>query len=172
MLYNTEMNQIENKESYLKALILQAKKGDSQAFDSLYKMFYQPLFRFVLYKTKNRETSLDICQDTFLAWYKSLDTYIFDIKIENYLFFIANRLIINQSKKKVIYELSDEYEDILLDTNQKSIEEELDTKINFEKVESYFDNLTETEKDVLVKVDSTYYNPSDKILSLHKRVNF
>lgn len=143
------MNQTENKEELIKNLILQAKNGKSQAFDSLYEMFYQPLFKFVMYKTGNKDISLDICQDTFLAWYKSLDNYFLDIKIENYLFFIAKRLIINQSKKKIISELPEEMEEIIFDVTQKSIEEELDSQINFENIHKSFEILSESEKDIL-----------------------
>lgn len=143
------MNDKTNKEENIKTLVLQAKEGSSDAFNSLYNMFYQPLYRFVLYKTGNKDITLDICQDTFLAWYKSLDTYVLDIKIENYLFFIAKRLIINNSKKKAISELTEEIEETFADSNIKSIEEEIDLDLNFDQIEKSFDILNDSEKDVI-----------------------
>lgn len=150
MLYNTEMGQNKSIENNIKTLVLQAKNGDSLAFDSLYNIYYQPLYRFVLYKTSDKELTLDICQDTFLAWYKSLETYVLDIKIENYLFFIAKRLIINNSKKKFAVELTEDLEESWSNNNQTlSLEEEIDISINFKEIEKSFEILNETEKDVI-----------------------
>lgn len=86
----------------LETLIYKAKNGDKTAFSTLYTELYTPLFRFVKSRTNNHEKSLDICQETFLKWYKSLDTYEIKMKPLSYLMMISMRLIINDGQKKKV----------------------------------------------------------------------
>ena len=132
-----------------KDLINKAKSGDSLAFEELYNSLYSPLFSFVLYKTKNKELSQDICQEVFISWYKSLDTYQFSIKLENYLFLIAMRLIINNSKKKKIEHLNELTEENLPDTKE-NIEDLLEKRYDFNIVKELITELSEDQQNVLI----------------------
>ena len=133
-----------------KTLIKQAKDGDSRAFDELYNMLYKPLFAFVFYKTRNNELSKDVCQEVFISWYKSLNTYKMTIKLENYLFLIATRLIINHSKKNTIEQLTDYQESLLIDESSKDIESLLIYKYDFEKIKSLMSELSSDQENVLI----------------------
>lgn len=142
MIKNTDIQSLE-------ILIDQAKNGDKQAFSDLYRELYTPLFRFVKSRTGNHDRALDICQDVFIRWYKSLDTYEIKMKPLSYLMMIAMRLIINEGKKSSSVHLPDEAEEFIADTSLVSVEDVFDFNIDFEKVRSVFENLTENQKNVV-----------------------
>ena len=47
-------------------IIAQCKKGDLSQFGKLYDEYVQQIYRFILYKTCNKETAEDITSVTFL----------------------------------------------------------------------------------------------------------
>lgn len=142
------MTKIEDSES-LETLIDQAKNGDRQAFSDVYTLLYTPLFRFVKSRTGNHDKSLDVCQEVFLKWYKSLDTYEIKMKPLSYLIMIAMRLIINDSKKISSLSLPDEAEEYISDESLVSASDKFDFNLDFEKVKVLFDQLSENQKNVL-----------------------
>jgi RNA polymerase sigma-70 factor, ECF subfamily len=129
--------------------IAKAKKGDAQAFEILYKDLYNPLFRYVLFKFKNKDTSEDIVSQTFVNWYGSLEKYEVKSKPLNYLIMIANRLMINERLRKKADSLDDELADVAIDESA-SIENLLDINVDFAKVKEIIENdLNENEKQVI-----------------------
>jgi RNA polymerase sigma factor (sigma-70 family) len=136
-------------ETDIETLINQAKNGDSQSFADLYQHFYTPLFRFVKYRTGNHDMSLDICQEVFLNWYKSLNTYEIKIKPISYLMMIAMRLIINDSKKEKSLHLPEDVEEFLADESiiDQNIKFDFDLEIN--QIKKMFTELSEREQNLL-----------------------
>jgi RNA polymerase sigma-70 factor (ECF subfamily) len=97
----------EDKEK-LTELILKAKQGDKEAFELVYIELYTPLYRFVLSRSRNVQTTQDICQDTFMRFYEALPRYEPDTHPLAYLFTIAKRLLINLSIKHKPVEIDEE----------------------------------------------------------------
>ncbi|HWR30599.1 MAG TPA: RNA polymerase sigma factor [Negativicutes bacterium] len=56
-------------------LIEKAKTGDRDALGELVADSWQPLYRFISYKTGNSEESQDIAQETFYRAFRSLSSY-------------------------------------------------------------------------------------------------
>jgi RNA polymerase sigma-70 factor (ECF subfamily) len=140
--------EVEKQDKILKS-ITQAKLGNREAFSYLYEEFYPKLFSFVNFKTRDTEKTNDIVADTFLNWYKSLDTYEVKQKPINYLYTIATRLIINDSQKKKSLALGEEAEDFIPDENI-SAEDLSDINLNFQKVKNIIDEkLNDVEKQVI-----------------------
>jgi RNA polymerase sigma-70 factor (ECF subfamily) len=54
-----------------KKLLGKVKKSDTLAFKKLFHNYYDSLFRFVIYKTKDRDLAEDIAQETFLRVWKN-----------------------------------------------------------------------------------------------------
>lgn len=96
----------------LKKVILQAKKGDKEAFATLYTSLYTPLYRYVLSRCKDKELTDDVCQQTFLKFYEALSSYEPEKSPLAYLFTIAKRLLINHGEKKTF----ESFDDSLLET--------------------------------------------------------
>ena len=142
------MTKFEDSES-LEILINQAKNGDKQAFSDLYSTLYTPLFRFIKSRTGNHDKSLDICQEVFLKWYKSLDTYEIKMKPLSYLMMIGIRLIINESKKSGSVFLPEEAEEFVADENIVPADINFDLNLSFDKIKILFQDLTENQKNVV-----------------------
>ena len=82
-------------------LMIKAKKGDKQAFDTLHAHYFVPVFRYVLKRVKHKQDAEDIAQTTFLKLYTSKTTF------ENqnrdplaYLFTIARNATTDHWKKQ------------------------------------------------------------------------
>lgn len=133
----------------LEILIKQAKSGDKGAFSVLYNDLYTPLYRFVYSRTSNKDKASDICQDVFLRWYKSLETYEMKIKPLSYLMMISMRLIINDSKKASSYYLPDDAEEFLADEDLEVASDVFDFNLDFENIKTLFEELNEKQKSVL-----------------------
>ena len=142
------MTKFEDSES-LEILINQAKNGDKQAFSDLYSTLYTPLFRFIKSRTGNHDKSLDICQEVFLKWYKSLDTYEIKMKPLSYLMMIGIRLIINEGKKSGSVFLPEEAEEFVADENIVPADINFDLNLSFDKIKILFQDLTENQKNVV-----------------------
>ena len=142
------MTKFEDSES-LEILINQAKNGDKQAFSDLYSTLYTPLFRFIKSRTGNHDKSLDICQEVFLKWYKSLDTYEIKMKPLSYLMMIGIRLIINEGKKSGSVFLPEEAEEFVADENVVPADINFDLNLSFDKIKALFQDLTENQKNVV-----------------------
>lgn len=132
----------------LQKIILLAKKGDVKAFEEVYAKLYTPLYRYTFSRCHNVETTNDICQQTFLNFYKALPSYEPNTSPLAYLFTIAKRLLINQydKDKRVSFDetLLDNKEDISQDTLEVA-----DIKLLAEKINEYLPSLTTDEQDVI-----------------------
>lgn len=83
-----------------KELIVRAKEGDHAAFDTLYRLCYAPLYRFVLIRVKSKDESEDITQDTFIKLVRALPRYEGEGSVLPYLFTIARNTIIDHYRKR------------------------------------------------------------------------
>ena len=81
------------------ALIEQAIQGDKEAFAGLVKTYQNRIFGFIMRMTANRETALDLTQDTFLAAYQNLNGFRQDASFSTWLFQIAANKAKNHIKR-------------------------------------------------------------------------
>lgn len=122
------MGDIESLQT-LRNLIVSAKKGDALAFERVYTLLFTPLYRYTLSKCQDRELAEDICQQTFLNFYKTLASYEPTKSPLAYLFTIAKRLLINYHDKnkvlsfdeELLVNVSDDQVDIVEDAHIKQL---------------------------------------------------
>lgn len=82
-------------------LMCLAKEGDSDAFGKLYLEYFTPVFRYVYYMIKDKETASDITQTVFLKVFQSLQGYQERGKSPlAYFFTVARTTVIDHWKKK------------------------------------------------------------------------
>jgi RNA polymerase sigma-70 factor (ECF subfamily) len=129
-------------------LIEKAKNGDKNAFGELYNELYTPLYRFVLSRSRDKEKTLDICQDVFVRWYNSMDTYEAKIHPKSYLMMIATRLMINDSKKKSSVQLPEDADEFIAD-EADDIQDVLDFEADVAEIKDLFQYLNEDQQSVL-----------------------
>jgi RNA polymerase sigma factor (sigma-70 family) len=132
----------------LKKLILQAKKGDKEAFGALYQALYVPLYRYVISKCHDTELAVDVSQQTFLKFYEALDSYEPEKSPLAYLFTIAKRLLINLGEKKTFESFDDTLLENYNDTSSTIIDES-HIKNLAETINTYLPALSTDEQEVL-----------------------
>lgn len=80
---------------------LNLARADNVAFREIYDSTINRVYSFVLLRVRNKEAALDICQDIYLSFWKSLPnfTYMSDSHFYSFLFTIARREIIRARTK-------------------------------------------------------------------------
>jgi RNA polymerase sigma-70 factor (ECF subfamily) len=131
----------------LKKLILQAKKGDTEAFGSLYQTLYVPLYRYVISKSHDSELANDVCQQTFLQFFQALSSYEPEKSPLAYLFTIAKRLLINHGEKKTF----EPFDETLLESysDDGTVFDDLYIKHLSSKINTYLPRLSTDEEEVV-----------------------
>lgn len=89
-------------------LIKAIRQGDRTAEEELIRRYYPPVFHFCLSRCGNRQTAEDLAQETFLRLFSALADYSEKGRFRAFLFLIAKRLCINESKKTPVYSLDGE----------------------------------------------------------------
>jgi len=118
-------------------------------FMEYYEKYSDDIFRFCMVKTKDRELSLDITQDTFTKFWE----YIIkgsDIQKERPLLYrIAGNLVIDnyRKKKEILVEDFSEgsYQEHLISDNQQ----EMENKIDGEKAITLLHKLPESMREII-----------------------
>ncbi len=103
-------------------LIDKAKSGDRNALNDLIAAYWQPVYRFVSYKTGNPEDAQEITQETFVRTFRALPNYQkTGTSFKTYLDRIALNLVIDFWRKKgrcpAVVDLA-EYEEPIAETEQ------------------------------------------------------
>ncbi|HEY4514610.1 MAG TPA: RNA polymerase sigma factor [Candidatus Paceibacterota bacterium] len=88
-------------ENNIPSLVEKARNGNRYAFSELYKEYYSPIYRFVLIKTRHKETAEDITQSVFGKALQSVSRYKdTGAPFLAWLYTIARNLCIDYFKKK------------------------------------------------------------------------
>ncbi len=69
--------------------IQSALRGDKESFATLVRQYQNRIFGFIMRMTANRDTALDLTQETFLAAFQHLDGFRGDSPFSTWLFQIA-----------------------------------------------------------------------------------
>lgn len=89
-------------------LIEQIKSGDEQAAEQLIKRYYTSILRYCRWHCSSAEKAEDLTQETFYKLFKNISGYKGKKKFKAYLYTIANRLCIDESRKTPFYSLEDD----------------------------------------------------------------
>lgn len=88
-------------------LIDRIKSGDEAAAEELIDRYYAAILRYCGWHCVNQDKAEDLTQETFLKLFRSLPRYKGKNKFKSYLYTIANRLCIDESRKMSFYSLED-----------------------------------------------------------------
>lgn len=89
-------------------LIAQIRCGNEPAAQELIKRYYTSILRYCKWHCSNMDEAEDLTQETFFRLFKNLTKYGEKKKFKAYLYTIANRLCIDESRRKQFYPLEDE----------------------------------------------------------------
>jgi len=107
-------------------------KKDPEAFGSLYDLYVEPIYRFVLYKVRSKEEAEDLVSDIFLKCWNYLISDK-DSKVSNFralIYKVARNTIIDAYRKKArSQEYPIEFAFELADAASEKLESKVDAKL-------------------------------------------
>jgi len=80
-------------------LVRRARQGEVEAFNALVSRWEKRLYNYLLRLVRNREDSLDLCQEAFLKAYRSLGALEDAEKFPQWLFRIAHNLAFSHLRR-------------------------------------------------------------------------
>ena len=110
-------------------LIEQIKAGDEQAAEELITRYYASILRYCRWHCSSVEKAEDLTQETFYKLFKNISGYKGKRKFKAYLYTIANRLCIDESRKSLSYPLEDE--EIIIDECDEILRLEDKEEVNY-----------------------------------------
>lgn len=90
------------------ALILRIRSGDEDAARELVERYYGAILRYCRWHCFSAEKAEDLTQETFFKLFRNLPEYEERKKFRPYLYTIASRLCVDESRKNRLYPLEDE----------------------------------------------------------------
>jgi RNA polymerase sigma-70 factor (ECF subfamily) len=107
-------------------LVIQAAKGDKDAFGSLYERYLDEIYRYVYFRVFNHQEAEDLTETVFLKAWEALPKNRKRIKnFRAWIYRIAHNLVIDDIRKKRPEILEDES---VVHLEQLGIESELEEK--------------------------------------------
>ncbi|HUO51678.1 MAG TPA: sigma-70 family RNA polymerase sigma factor [Gemmatimonadaceae bacterium] len=83
-----------------------ARDGRESAFRELVRRYERPVFSLIFRMVRDRETSEDLAQETFIKVLNHIDRYRPEFKFSSWLFKIANNLTIDHLRKRQLKTIS------------------------------------------------------------------
>lgn len=114
--------------------------------EKIYRIYFDDLYRFLLYLCKNKEVAQDICSESFIRAMKNIENNE-DSKVKSYLFQIGKNTYYNYYKKNKRLLLTDKIEDF--DQELESFEKDLLNKENLSNLDRAIESLENPYKDVV-----------------------
>lgn len=114
--------------------------------EKIYRIYFDDLYKFLLYLCKNKEVAQDICSEVFIRAMKNIEN-IEDSKVKSYLFQVGKNTYYNYYKRNKKILLTDSIEDF--DLALESFEKDFLEKENLTKLDMAINNLDNPYKDVV-----------------------
>ena len=117
-------------------LILKIRRGDTEAFRKIYQIFADKIYKFIYYRIGNREASLELSQEVFLALWKYLSDKEKEItNLRGLTYQIARNLINNYYDANKVWKVDLEEVEYKLGVSI-DLGQEFDLKISIKELKS------------------------------------
>ena len=83
-----------------KELVRRAQAGDEDAFGDLVRAHNEPIFRRIFAVTRNEHDARDLCQEVWVAVWRSLRDYRGEARFSTWLYAVATRRAIDHLRKR------------------------------------------------------------------------
>ena len=114
--------------------------------EKIYRIYFDDLYRFLLYLCKNKEIAQDICSESFIRAMKNIES-IEDSIVKSYLFQVGKNTYYNYYNKNKKILLTDKIEDF--DKNLESFEKDLLKRERLTSLDLAINKLENPYKDVV-----------------------
>ncbi len=131
-----------------RVFVEKCQKGDTQAFGALYDRYVEKIYRFVYYKTFNKDATEDIVSATFLKAFEKIGSFKSDKgSFSSWLYAIARNAVVDyyRTKKTVV-----DIEDIFDLGQDERTEEKIDARDTVQKIEKYLHTLKPTQREIVM----------------------
>lgn len=130
-----------------KILVIRVKRGDRQAFGSLYRRYFDSIYRYVYFRVgKNRETAEDLTQAVFFKALIKIDDFNEDgVGFRPWIYRIAHNQIIDHYRG---YKNNSNLTENLPDENQ-NFEEEVLKDLEYQKVLIALERIPEEQREII-----------------------
>lgn len=134
----------------LKRLILDAKNGNSKAFEEIYSELYTPLFQYVYKRLKNKQDTEDIIQMVFIKIWNSINSWKpAHTSPLAFFFTVARTSIIDHFRKKSSKDLvSDEIVQEHIESYDKTMDS-VYINDDVEKLKKALNELSEEQREII-----------------------
>jgi RNA polymerase sigma-70 factor, ECF subfamily len=138
-----------------KKLLKRIKKEDKEAFIEAYNLYSDNIYRFIYFKTSNKEDAKDLSSLVFLKTW----SYIKEDGVDDYktlralLYRIARNAVIDHYRKTGnIEKISLDNEDFKIDLpdEKENLKKQIEIKSDFEMIERKMEKLKDEYKEVIV----------------------
>ncbi|MCL4366316.1 sigma-70 family RNA polymerase sigma factor [Patescibacteria group bacterium] len=135
-----------------KDIIRQAKAGDKEAFEKLYRLYFVPVFRYTYLRVQDKQEAEDIVQEVFMKVYKSVENYQDQGKNPlAYFFTIARNKVIDFYRRKKNISLDENLVIVeQLESRKDNPEELFEQNENARIVNLAIQSLNDTQKEVVI----------------------
>lgn len=130
VLYIENMNTSENQIT-VDDLVRQAQAGNRQAFSGIVRVLMNKITALTYKMTGDKDTALDLAQDTFVTAWENISSFKFEAKFESWLYRIAYNKTLNSIKKddKIVRSYDFESQTSSSNPEQELYREELRRKV-------------------------------------------
>ena len=81
-------------------VVVFAQEGREDAYRELIKRYERPVFSLIFHMVRDKETSEDLAQETFIKVLNNIDRYRPEFKFSSWLFKIANNITIDHLRRR------------------------------------------------------------------------
>lgn len=92
----------------IRLLLKKIKQSDISAFNTLFKIYENDIFNFLLFKLLNKETAEDLLQEVFLILWENRSKINIELSIKAYLYTSAKNLSINHFRHNSVIKRHEE----------------------------------------------------------------
>jgi RNA polymerase sigma-70 factor (ECF subfamily) len=135
----------------MQALVEKVQQGDANAFGEIYDLLLERVYRFIYFRTGNKEDAEDLTETVFIKIWKSIPSYENKgLPFEAWVFRIARNIVIDHYRtKKPKVTLNENLKDTLPD-NKETPEELLHSKMLKETIFNKIRLLPEAYKEIII----------------------
>lgn len=128
--------------------ILSCQQGHLGAFESLYNSYVKQVYRFIYFKTHQKEMAEDLTSITFMKALQKINTLdTSKASFKTWLYHIARNTVIDHYRS---YQKNNDLEDAWELGDEENIRESVDFKMKMESVKKYLEQLKPEQRDIVL----------------------
>lgn len=131
-------------------LIRQVQKGNAESFGRLYDHYVAPIYRYTLLKVGNRQEAEDLTHEVFVSAWENIRGYrMRGFPFSSWLYNIAHNRVIDYYRTHKAHRNIDDIDPNLFKL-ASSVEKDIDTALDFNRVRVAMAHLSDDQQDVLI----------------------